>query len=118
MTDGEAGETIPSILQGYPETVTSAYQAYEIDRSASNLERFILGAIDFLLERGDSAHPLSVLPAETRLREDLNADSLVLAEFVFLLEDLFGIVLDNEEIEKVRTLGDLQSLVKRKSGVG
>lgn len=117
MSEGEAGEPLPPILQGYPPVVTGAYARFCEERSGERLEVFVLEALGFLLERGEAVAPMGELPPETRLREDLEADSLVVAELVFLLEDLFAMELGNEELERVQTLRDLQGLVREKSAV-
>ena len=43
---------------------------------------------------------------ETRLVEDLGADSLDVVELVMAFEDEFGIELPDEEIAKMKTIGD------------
>jgi len=62
--------------------------------------------------------PLAELPGNTRLIEDLGFDSLAIAEVVFLIEDLFGIAIANEEIIRVRTLEDLRGFVRGKVTAG
>ena len=47
------------------------------------------------------------LSPETRLREDLGADSLDLVELVQALEDELGISLGEESLADVRTLADI-----------
>lgn len=99
---------------GYPGEAGEAYLRFRRGGAAADLEAFLLHSLDFLLERGE-AETITRMPPETRLREDLGADSLLVAELVFLLEELFGIQLTNESIESVSTLGDLQALVQRET---
>ncbi len=47
------------------------------------------------------------LSPETRLREDLGADSLDLVELVQALEDELGISVGEESLADVRTLADI-----------
>lgn len=49
---------------------------------------------------------------ETHLIEDLGADSLDAMEIVMLIEDEFSIILPEEKLEGVRTLGSLAVLVE------
>jgi len=49
--------------------------------------------------------------------EDLNADSLDLMEVVLALEDEMGIEIFEEEMEKVKTVGQAIDLVASKLGV-
>lgn len=48
------------------------------------------------------------------LIDDLGFDSLAIAETVFYFEDLFQISISNEEIVKVRMLGELFTFVRDK----
>jgi acyl carrier protein len=54
---------------------------------------------------------------EARFAEDLNADSLDLTEAVLALEDEMGIEIPEEEMEKVKTVGQAIDLVASKLGV-
>lgn len=49
--------------------------------------------------------PSTLTPA-TRFREDLRADSLDLVLLVHEVEDRFQVVIEQEELLKVRTIGD------------
>jgi len=44
---------------------------------------------------------------ETRLLEDLNFDSLDIVELVVEIEDEFNIVLNEDHLTRVKTVGDL-----------
>ena len=50
--------------------------------------------------------PLGQISEETRLREDLDADSLDLYELVMELEDTYGISVSEEEAADIETVGD------------
>jgi acyl carrier protein len=56
------------------------------------------------------AHILRVSPEqlrlETRFREDLGADSLILVELIYELEQEFDITIPDERAQKVRTVGE------------
>ncbi|MBE6728634.1 MAG: acyl carrier protein [Ruminococcaceae bacterium] len=52
------------------------------------------------------------ITAETRLGEDLNADSLDIVEMLMSLEDEFGVDIPDEEIEKMKTVGDVVSYIE------
>lgn len=49
---------------------------------------------------------------ETRLGEDLNADSLDIVEMLMSLEDEFGVDIPDEEIEKMKTVGDVVAYIE------
>jgi acyl carrier protein len=51
--------------------------------------------------------PLENISLETRLSEDLKADSLDLVELVMDLEQEFSIQIPEEELPNIRTVGDI-----------
>lgn len=50
---------------------------------------------------------------EASFKDDLGMDSLDAVELVFLVEEGFGVCLDDEELEKVKTVGDALALIER-----
>ncbi len=44
---------------------------------------------------------------DTRVMEDLHADSLDVVDIAMTLEDEFGVEIPDEDLEKVRTVGDI-----------
>ena len=53
-----------------------------------------------------------IITADTRLNEDLNADSLDVVEMLMALEDEFGVDIPDEEIEKMKTIGDVVNFIQ------
>lgn len=105
-----------SALEGFPEVTRAAYQRFCTTRAEADAQETVRTALSFLLSRPEPHTDLLSLPPETRLREDLEADSLALAELVFLVENLFGVAISEVDLRGVETLGDLEALVKRKVG--
>jgi acyl carrier protein len=60
--------------------------------------------------------PLDQISEETRLREDLDADSLDLYELVMELEDTYGISVSEEEAADIETVGDAVDFVSDRLG--
>jgi acyl carrier protein len=56
---------------------------------------------------------LASVTAQTRLREDLKADSLDLVLLVHDVEDEFGVVFPEQALEEVKTVGDAMAVVTR-----
>ena len=60
--------------------------------------------------------PVEKVTAEAKIVDDLGADSLDVVEMLSQLEDEFGVVIPDEEVEKLVTVGDvaaeLEKLVK------
>lgn len=48
------------------------------------------------------------LTAETSFKDDLDADSLDLFELVMALEEATGVEIPSEELENIKTLGDVE----------
>lgn len=53
---------------------------------------------------------------ETSFRDDLNADSLDLVEMVMTLEDEFGIEIEDEDVENIKTVNDAVEYIKDITG--
>lgn len=52
---------------------------------------------------------------ETSFADDLGADSLDVFQIISELEDEFGIEFDNDDAEKIRTVGDAVEYIKKLS---
>jgi acyl carrier protein len=50
----------------------------------------------------------------TRLREDLNVDSLDAVELIMELEDSFNVKISDDEAQKLKTIGDIVSFIEPK----
>jgi acyl carrier protein len=61
--------------------------------------------------------PLDRIGEETRLREDLDADSLDLYELVMELEDTYGISVSEEEAADIETVRNAVDFVAGRLGV-
>ena len=59
-----------------------------------------------------SIDPASITP-ETTFTGDLNADSLDVFQIITELEDIFGMEFDNDDADKIRTVGDAAGFVKK-----
>ena len=71
-----------------------------------------------LLERLSKASENALSPEEisdtTSLREDLKLDSLELVTLVFDLQDELGVVIEDEELPLIITVGNLLQIVETK----
>lgn len=52
------------------------------------------------------------LSMETDIAKDLNADSLDVVEILMSLEDEFDVEIPDEEIENIKTIGDLVEYIE------
>ena len=55
----------------------------------------------------------SKINAETKIVEDLGADSLDMVELLMMLEEDFGIVIPDEQAMSLKTVGDIVSLLEK-----
>jgi acyl carrier protein len=52
----------------------------------------------------------------TRILEDLGVNSARLVDIILAFEDEFGIAVDDESADRVRTVGDAVSMILQKAG--
>ena len=52
------------------------------------------------------------LTLETDIAKDLNADSLDVVEILMSIEDTFDVEIPDEEIENIKTIGDLVEYIE------
>ena len=53
------------------------------------------------------------LTIDTKLIEDLEADSLDIVELTMAIEEKFGVEIADEELENVKTVGDIVKFVEK-----
>ena len=56
---------------------------------------------------------VSTLTAETSFKEDLGADSLELFEMVMTLEEEFDVEIPSEDLEEIKTIGDVEAYIQK-----
>lgn len=110
----DAATRAREILAGYPEPVVTAATDFLTTRSPEALDRLVFGVLAFHLpKKEDRQSDLSARPGFTRLAADLSFDSLSLVEVNFLLTDLLGAKLSDDELRSLVTLDDLRLLLRR-----
>jgi acyl carrier protein len=57
--------------------------------------------------------PKNSITAETRFKEDLDADSLDIFQIISELEEVFGMEFSNEDAESIKTVGDAAKALKK-----
>lgn len=55
-----------------------------------------------------------VVTENLSLKDDLNADSVDLMEFVLTIEDEFGIEIADEEIDNLQSVADVLAIIKNR----
>lgn len=72
--------------------------------------------LEELLAASESSLAASEINAQTDLRDDLGLDSLQAVTVVMALEQEFDVEVDDQEIDGLRTVGDILDLLARKTG--
>lgn len=70
--------------------------------------------LELILEASDEEMSLDDLKPETSLRDELDLTSMQAITLVMDLEDGFGIEVEDEEIERLETVGDVLALLDSK----
>jgi acyl carrier protein len=60
--------------------------------------------------------PTEKVTLATRLREDLNVDSLDAVQLIMDLEDIFNVRINDDEAQSFKTVGDIVKFVEAKLG--
>ncbi len=58
---------------------------------------------------------LDTATMETHILNDLKVNSARLVDVVIKCEDVFGISIDDDEADKIRTIGDAIEIIKKKA---
>ena len=57
---------------------------------------------------------VNTMTAETSFKEDLGADSLDLFEMVMALEEEFEVEIPTEDLENIKTIGDVETYLQNR----
>lgn len=78
-----------------------------------NTDKDIEARVIDVIKRGLHASDATI-HAQSRLVDDLGADSLSVVELTIMFEDVFDIEIPDEEAEQIRTVRDAISAVQRR----
>lgn len=87
----------------------------------SDTESIRAKVIEHLIAASDEDVKPEDVTENSSLRDDLDLSSLQAVTLVMDLEDEFGVVIEDEEIEKLSTVGDVLAIIQTKqaeSGAG
>lgn len=100
-------------LRGFPERTVETVVTLKHTPSTDLLQRAVIEILAFYLPSGAQTDLTDQAPT-ARLREDLGVDSLTFAEAAFKMEELFRVRIENAELAKIKTLGELQVFAETK----
>ena len=109
---GEAKKRAQETLVGFPPRITAAYVDFAEKGDLANLDIVVLGVLHFYLAKKPT-ESLDMLPGSTRLIEDLGCDSLTMMDTVFMVESLFDIKINDNELPRLATLDDLRQHLRQ-----
>ena len=113
ITLTEAQKNVRESLDGFPPRITAAYLAFAETGDPASLDLVAMGVLQFYLAK-KPGKPLDELPGSTRLVDDLGCDSLTMMDTVFMVETLFNIKIEDDELPKIATLDDLRAQLRRR----
>jgi acyl carrier protein len=93
-------------------TISDDLSTKETTPVSDTFERFQALAVQVLVVDADK------VTKEASFADDLDADSLDLAELVMTLEDEFDITVEEDELEDIKTVGQALAMVEAKLGGG
>jgi len=97
---------------GFPPRITAAYLAFAQSGELASLDIVVMGVLQFYLAKKPK-QLLDELPGSTRLTDDLGCDSLTMMDTVFMIETLFDIKIDDNELPTIVTLDDMRGHLRR-----
>jgi len=98
------------LLRHFPREVGEAFERLRASGDAAALEAVIHAVVRDHIPAQQRAAAAPLTPS-TALIDDLGFDSMAISELVFFFEDLFQVSITNEEILRVRTVGELCAFV-------
>ncbi|MFH1983276.1 MAG: acyl carrier protein [Pseudomonadota bacterium] len=98
-------------LEGLSDEAESAYYTFRSNGDPAMLDRAIIGAIRFFMPAGGEA---GAIPDSAHLINDLGFDSIAMTELVFLSEDIFGIIIADDEVMTLTTVAEVKAFMRQK----
>jgi acyl carrier protein len=102
---------VETLLRHFPDEVRSAYVRLRETGDPIAADTLVLAIVE-----DHMPDPTAELADTASLIADLGFDSVAIAEMVFFIEDLLQVNVSNEEILRVKTVGELRAFVRTKLG--
>jgi len=81
-----------------------------------NIEQITKKVIEILRAFVKDESLLEKATAETHILKDLKVNSARLVDIIIKCEDVFGATIDDDEADRIGTIGDAVALIQRKTG--
>jgi len=79
-------------------------------------KRFLKELVNILKEYAKNQDVLAKATMDTHILNDLKVNSARLVDIIIKCEDVYGISIDDEEADVIRTIGDAVKVIKQKIG--
>lgn len=109
-------ERLREALKRCPAATYEAARQFRATGDSAHLSTIVLGVIERYVERDLRSRLHTGAREDLRLVEDLAIDSLTMMEIVLLTEDVLRITINNEELQGLRTVGDVERFLAAKLG--
>ncbi len=101
------------LLGTFPAEVRKAHEDFLASGDLAALDSVVLAVVLDHCPKNEAGEVQGAQLGESaRLMEDLGLDSLALAEIVFFFEDLYGLLITNQDLKAIRTLADIRAFVR------
>jgi Acyl carrier protein len=107
------------MLVGYPAETVDAAERFFRENDTEALDRLVAGVIAYHrpAKAKEAAGEMTTLEGSARLVEDLGFDSLAMVEMSFLLDELLGLRLSDDEMRALRTIDDVRGAVRMRAAM-
>lgn len=112
-SESGAPDAAITLVNHFPADVRQAFARFRKNRASDDADIVVL-AVVIDHQPNKALRSAGPLVDSSRLVEDLGFDSIAITEMVFFLEDLFAVRIGNDEILRVRTVGDLRAFIREK----
>lgn len=102
-----------SLKRCSPATIEKAVEFRKTGNPRTRSGDVVIGIIERFVEP-DKRDALKNPPDSLVIIDDLGLDSLTMVEIVFAVEDAIGTTIAEDEVQKLRTLGDIKNFIKEK----
>jgi len=80
-------------------------------------EQIKLKVVKILARYVKDASLLDKVTSETNILKDLKVNSARIVDIIIKCEDVFGATIDDDEADRIMTIGDVVRLIQEKTGV-
>ncbi|MCF7688424.1 MAG: hypothetical protein K9M98_04695 [Cephaloticoccus sp.] len=100
------------LLKHLPARIQDSYQRFALTGDIQAADEVVLAIIKDHVPTKKAALIPTVLTDSSTLIGDLGIDSVSIADALFVLEDVFDVSISNQDLVRLRTVGDLKIFLR------